>query len=268
MSQFQNVPQKFTDAAGNVNVAALAQGVQHLGGNAIEHQLGDGTFNIEGLVIAYNTLESSKGQNLPIVQPAVEVKIDPASAPKLNTDAASNPSQMDWDAMTKEIQQFGDLQPATKQNLLSAGMSEAVISQHIAGIKAVSEVNIRKMADTIGGMENYGEFVNWSNANMSIEDRQALVSAMNTPGGHMALAGAYQQYVQSGAAPKGGEPNSINTLTAGGGAQGQGLSPFMSRIERQAAFRDIRYGRDAEYTNQVQERVRVTHQLMQNEAKS
>lgn len=268
MSQFQNqsqVPQKFTDAQGNVNVAALAQGVEHLGGNAIEHQLGDGTFNIEGLAAAYTTLESTRNQKVAPVVNQVTTQVDLSTAPKLNIEEASSPAQIDWDKMSREVQQYGTLQPATRQNLISAGMSEAIIDQHVAGVKAVAENNIRKMADTIGGMENYENFVVWSNANMSIEDRQALVSSMNQPGGHLALAGAFAQYQNAGGllGAQGGEPNDINTLTAGGGRNVQGVSPFQSKLERFSAFKDLRYGRDPEYTAQVWERVRATHAAVQ-----
>lgn len=268
MSQFQNqsqVPQKFTDAQGNVNVAALAQGVEHLGGNAIEHQLGDGTFNIEGLAAAYVTLESTRNQQpKPAVKSPVTPEIDPALAPKLNIEEASSPAQIDWDAMSREVQQYGTLQPATRQNLIKAGMSEAIIDQHVAGVKAVAENNVRKMADTIGGMENYENFVLWSNSNMSIEDRKALVSSMNQPGGHLALAGAFAQYQKDGGLlAQGGEPNDINTLGAGGGTI-QGVLPFQSKLERFSAFKDLRYGRDPEYTTQVWERARATHTAVQN----
>lgn len=268
MTQFQSnqpiVPQKFTDAQGNVNVAALAQGVQHLGGDAIEHQLGDGTFNIEGLASAYNTLESARNkQPAPAAQPQVTPEIESAPAAKLNTEEANNPAQIDWEAMSLEIQQHGTIQPATRQNLIGAGMTEAVIDQHVAGVKAVAENNVRKMADTIGGMENYDNFVVWSNANMPIEDRKALVASMNQPGGHLALAGAFAQYQKAGGqVAQGGEPNDINTISAGGGAI-QGVLPFQSKLDRYSAFKDLRYGRDPEYTTQVWERARATHTAVQ-----
>ena len=138
-----------------------------------------------------------------------------------------------------------------------------MIEKYEAGAVAISENNLRKMTDAVGGQENYAQFVQWANSNMSLGDRQTLFDSMNRPGGHLALQGAYGQFVDAGGIQKdAGEPKDINTLGSGG-VPATGATPFGSRTERSAAFRDIRYGRDAEFTELVNQRARATHAAVQ-----
>lgn len=265
-NQNANVPAKFIDAQGTVNVAALAQGVQHLGGNPMDHIQGGGQFNVAALAQAYSTLESAQTRGVqspppPPLQPGVAPAPAPGSAPALKTEVVENAAGVDWDALTREIQSQGGITPATRESLKKAGVSDAIIIQHEAGVQAIAENNVRKMADGIGGMENYAAFIGWANDNMAHQDRVTLFNAMNQPGGHLALQGAYAQFQAVGGAVAGGEPGEINTISGGGVVQG--IAPFNSRTERQAAFKDIRYGRDATYTEQVAERARATHAHVQ-----
>lgn len=269
-NQNANVPSKFIDGQGNVNIAALAQGVQHLGGNPMDHVQGGGVFNVNSLAQAYVTLESARQggvQSPPQLQPGAAPSSAPGSstspAPVLQTEVTDTPAKVDWDALTREIQTQGAIQPNTRANLAAAGVPENVIAQHEAGVQAIAENNVRKMADTIGGMENYASFITWANDNMSLQDRQTLFNSMNQPGGHLALQGAFAQFQASPAfAQAGGEPGDINTISAGAGAA-QGITPFSSKTERQAAFKDVRYGREPAFTDQVHARARATHDKVQ-----
>lgn len=268
MSQFPSgavVPPKFVDASGNVNVTALAQGLQHLGGEPMKHVQGDSTFNVEGLTREYLMLEAAASKPAATVeQIAAATAVVSAKAPVIQTEAVTSPSQVNWEAISAEIQTHGSIQPGTRKSLEDAGVPAAMITQHEAGVLAISENNLRKMTDAIGGAENYAAFVDWANNNMSLPDRQTLFNSMNQPGGHLALQGAYSQFVSAGGVQVGsGEPRDINTLGGGGGGANTGTVPFNSRTERAAAFRDIRYGRDAEYTNMVQARARATHEAVQ-----
>lgn len=267
MSQFNSssIPQKFVDVQGNVNVAALAQGLQHLGGDPMKHVEGSGTFNVEGLTADYLNREAGAGAGKPKVEPTVESIAAATKAPVIQTEAVTNPSEVNWDNVASEIQAHGSIQPATLKSLHDAGIPAGMIEKYEAGTLAIAENNLRKMSDAVGGAENYAQFVEWANSNMSLPDRQTLFDSMNRPGGHLALQGAYGQFVAAGGAKaSSGEPNDINTL--GGGSFGGGVTgatPFTSRTERSAAFRDIKYGRDAEYTELINERARATHAAVQ-----
>ena len=257
------IPQKFVDGQGNVNVAALAQGLSHLGGDPMKHVEGSGTFNVEGLAQDYLNRESAGGKPEPKVAATVESIAAATKAPVIQTEAVTNPTQVNWDSVSAEIQTHGSIQPSTLKNLQDAGIPAEMIAKFEAGALAIEENNLRKMADAVGGAENYATFVAWANSNMSLSDRQMLFDSMNRPGGHLALQGAYGQFVAAGGAQAGGgEPKDINTL-GGGGPAATGATPFGSRTERSAAFRDIRYGRDGEYTNIVNERARATHAAVQ-----
>ena len=267
MSQFNasSIPQKFVDGQGNVNVAALAQGLQHLGGDPMKHVEGSGTFNIEGLTADYLHRESGAGAGKVNVEPTVESIAAATKAPVIQTEAVTNPSQVDWDIVSAEIQTHGSIQPATLKSLQDAGIPTEMIQKYEAGALAIADVNLRKMTDAVGGQENYAQFVAWANTNMPLSDRQTLFDSMNRPGGHLALQGAYGQFVAAGGVKGGsGEPNDLNTLVGCGPGTGvTGATPFTSRTERSAAFRDIKYGRDAEYTDLINERARATHAAVQ-----
>lgn len=266
MSQFNSatIPQKFVDGQGNVNVAALAQGLQHIGGDPMKHVEGGGTFNIEGLTQDYLNREAAGGKpEVKSAVPTVESIAAATKAPVIQTEAVTSPTQVNWEAIASEIQTHGAIQPMTRKGIEDAGVPAAMIAQHEAGVLAIAENNVRKMSDAVGGSENYAAFVEWANSNMPLSDRQTLFDSMNRPGGHLALQGAYGQFVAAGGAQGGGgEPKDINTLGSGGAAA-SGTTPFGSRTERSAAFRDIRYGRDAEFTELVNERARATHAAVQ-----
>lgn len=266
MSQFNSstIPQKFVDGQGNVNVAALAQGLQHLGGDPMKHVEGGGTFNIEGLTQDYLNREAGSSIAKPNVEPTVKAIAAATKAPVIQTEAVTKPSEVNWDNVADEIQAHGSIQPATLKSLHDAGIPAGMIEKYEAGTLAIAENNLRKMADVVGGSDNYAQFVAWANSNMPIEDRQTLFDSMNRPGGHLALQGAYSQFVAAGGAKAAsGEPRDINTLGGGGVGGVTGATPFTSRTERSAAFRDIKYGRDAEYTDLVNERARATHAAVQ-----
>lgn len=271
MSQFPGgavVPPKFVDASGNVNVTALAQGLQHLGGDPMKHVQGDSTFNVDGLTQEYLMREANVGKpaaaSATVEQIAAATAVVPAKAPVIQTEAVTSPAQVNWEAISAEIQSHGSIQPGTRKSLEDAGVPAAMITQHEAGVLAIAENNLRKMSDAVGGAENYAAFVEWANGNMTLPDRQTLFDSMSRPGGHLALQGAYSQFVAAGGVQAGsGEPRDINTLGSGGGGANPGTVPFNSRTERAAAFRDIRYGREAEYTDMVQARARATHETVQ-----
>ena len=251
------VPPKFVDGAGNVNVQSLSQGVQLLGGNPLDFLRSDNTFDIPGMAGAYTQLEQARN-----VQPAPVAAAAPA--PALQTTVAENPQQVNWDAVQTEISTTGTLSPGTLANLKTAGIPDHMIQATIQGAAAIAENNVLKMADQVGGQENYAAFINWANQHMDVADRQTLVSAMNAPGGHLALQGAFAQFVAAGgpeAAVAGGEPVTFETLGAAGAGGGGGpqAAIFQSRTQRHAAFADPRYGRDPEYTAQVQDTARATH---------
>lgn len=265
MTQFNSavIPQKFVDVQGNVNVAALAQGLQHLGGDPMKHVEGGGTFNVEGLTQDYLNREAAGGKPDMKAVATVESIAAATKAPVIQTEVVTSPSQVNWEAIASEIQEHGAIQPGTRKSLEDAGVPAAMITQHEAGVLAIADNNLRKMTDAVGGSENYAAFVNWANNSMPIEDRQTLFDSMNRPGGHLALQGAYGQFVAAGGVQaSSGEPKDINTLGAGG-AVATGATPFGSRTERSAAFRDVRYGRDGEYTELVNERARATHAAVQ-----
>lgn len=264
------VPAKFQNPDGTANVGGLAQSLQQLGGNPTQFMRPDGTFDVGSMSNAYTQMEQARNQPAPQPQ---------APAPQhgntggLQTTEPDTPAQVDWNAVTQEIATSGDVSPSTRSALAAAGIPESVLNQHITGIKAQAEVNLRRVADTIGGMQNYDRFVQWANANMSVDERRNLAVALNQPGGEFAIQGAFSRYqtaVQGGQWQPGhqtgipGEPGDIQNV-GGGGNAAPNVAAFASRTERRGAFKDPRYGVDPQYTQEVHERARLTHAQVKND---
>lgn len=263
------IPDKFKDPSGQVNAAALAQSLTALGGNPSQFIVGT-TVDVNGMAGAYVALEAAKNasaQNSEADAAAAAAAAGKAPEPQpgqLNLTEPSGPAKLDWSKATQEILATGDVTPATREVFVKAGVPDSAINQQVAGIKAQQEVSVRRLADSIGGMAEYNQFIDWANQTMTVEQRQGLFSQMSQPGGEFALQGAFTQYKAATAnAPAAGdrEPVQFNTTGGGGGAgDPAGAEPFTDQTQRHAAFADPRYRSDPEFRANVQARAQATSQ--------
>jgi hypothetical protein len=253
-----NVPSKFVDAQGNVNVQALAQSYQQLGGNPYDYADQQGNVDVENLAVAYSEAERINSRIKPgQITPQIETT---------QPDAAA----MNWDNVRLDAQ--GRIPPAVRQQLVSAGIATRVIDQHEAGLQAIQENSLLRVAGALpGGMPTYQAMIEWVNTALPLEERRSIASALAGAGGEHAALGIYGRYVAAnptGDADAVGD-DEINTLGGGGNMAGDASQqPFMSAKDRHAAFSDKRYGTDVEYTQQVWARARVTAAAVANAQKT
>jgi hypothetical protein len=256
------VPEKFQNQDGTVNVQALMQSYQHLGGNPAEFIGGDGALDANRLGAAYTERERAASQTQ-----ASQGVVPPA--PQIDTIQPETPAQVNWESI--RLDESGRIPQATRQMLTKAGFPDQVINQHEQGLRSTQELGMRQIADALpNGMEDYRRVVEWANQTLPVEERQRMAEGLRGATPDRVIRSYYEDYIKANpqVGAGGGEPNLAGVVTggAGGGAVSDlGAEPFMSRGDRIAAFRDLRYGKDPAYTQEVWARTEATARLVEQE---
>lgn len=164
----------------------------------------------------------------------------------------------DYDALSAEYAEHGDLKPETYEALSAkAGIPKEMVEQHIAGLKALAVQQETEVFNEVGGKDNFERMKGWAAESLSEQQKQAFNEAVNSDSiprmkqAMLALKAAYEQ--ANGRAPK---------LMKGTSNATPGIQPFRSRAEMQQAMSDPRYGTDAAYRQDVVARMAVTKEML------
>lgn len=83
---------------------------------------------------------------------------------------------LDFDALSAEYYESGELTSESYQALQNAGIPKEVVDQYIAATEQAQEMNRSKVMDNVGGEEAYTEMLEWAADNLS----DAEIDAFNT----------------------------------------------------------------------------------------
>lgn len=209
-----NVPDKFKNADGTVNVAALTD--------------------------AYKALEVRQSTTTPppaTVTPPVDLDAafkTPVVAPA--TDA--------WKSAQAELAAEGKISDATRTVLKTANVPDAVIDGMIAGHAAQRQAIGTNLATAAGGVENLNKAILHARKTMNDTQLAALRTTLEGPTGSLVIAGLVAQMNAANPAPR-VEPKSV--ILDGASMPGGEPVAFTSNSEMLAAFRDPRYAADPKY---------------------
>jgi hypothetical protein len=208
-----NVPDKFKNQDGSVNLAALTE--------------------------AYKQLENKQSGKAPAAEPAKaegEVNLDAEFA----KPAAPAPSTA-WATAQQELATEGKISDATKAAIKTQhNATDEMITGMELGYRAQRMELGRQVADAVGGQENLKAAIAYAKANLTPEELSSLRASIGTPAGTLALKGllaTMKSATPAVVAPA--APKSILDITPA--PVGEAITPFASQAEMIACFNDVRY---------------------------
>lgn len=168
-------------------------------------------------------------------------------------EAEETQEGLDFDALTSEFEENGELSEDTYTKLEGSGISRQVVDSYIAGQQALAAQQVSTLAAEVGGEDTLKEVLQWANANLEQAEKDAYNEAVdqgNLNAARLALRGINARFV----ADRGTDPN----LVTGGTPKTGGVKAFASRQEMINAMKDPRYAEDPAYRRQVEARVGAT----------
>lgn len=201
----------------------------------------------EDLAKAYDELQRklSSGEKPDASQP--ETKTDEPTQDEVK--AAVDSAGLDFDALSTEFSQNGDISTESREALVKAGYGEDLIDNYLEGQRAIMQLNRMEIFNEVGGEDAYAAMTTWAASALSDAEINAYNEAVDSGDKakiKLAVAGLKAKF--EGA--NGSEPNLIN----GGTGQMSG-DVFRSTAELTAAMRDPRYKTDPAYRADVQSKL-------------
>jgi len=197
----------------------------------------------EDLAEAYKALEAKLGQPKEDTQGGQEgTQSGDDAAAKAVADAGLN-----FDALSAEYAEKGELSQEAYEKLEKAGIPKAVVDMYVQGQQALVERLQSTAFSEAGGEDAYSAMTQWATANMSEAEIDAYNSAVNSNNPDViklavnGLKGRYQ-------AANGSEPNLI-----GGDLGETSGGSYESWAQVTQAMRDPRYAKDPAYRRQVEQ---------------
>lgn len=195
----------------------------------------------EDLLTAYQELEKKLGQ------PREDAPKDEAPAETQETEPAAEGS-FNTTKYEQEVVENGGLSEDSYAELESKGFTKQQVDAYIKGQQAYADQLRNTVYDSVGGQESYVELINWASDNMPsdvIKEYNDAVDAMDMS--RMQRSLEYMSLKRGTSAPR-------ETRRLEGNAPASGLQPFSNKNEWQRAMTDRLYGKDAKYTNMVDQR--------------
>lgn len=163
---------------------------------------------------------------------------------------------LDMSELAAEYTRDGKLSDESYKELEENGFPKAIVDAYIRGIEAqnttvkeFADAEVKELQALAGDAGTYGKMMTWAGEVFSEEEKEAYNQAVLGGNKHtaaFAIRGLVARYEQE----YGHEPQLI-----GGGAASTQAGGFKNKSEMVDAMSDRRYGRDAEYTKEVEGKV-------------
>ena len=165
---------------------------------------------------------------------------DTENQPLINMDSALN-----------EFTETGEFSEATVKTFEKVGIPKQNLDLYVAGIEALSKISKMEGVALVGGETEYINMAKWAQANVSegeLKAYDAAVSSTDKFTRDNAILAMQSKYV----AANGSESN----LIQGGKGLQNGIRPFSSEADKQAAMADPRYKTNQDgWRDEVQQRI-------------
>lgn len=157
---------------------------------------------------------------------------------------------LEFDKFQAEYDQNGGLSEDSLAELEASGLPKTLVDSWIKGQEALVADYEAAVFELTGGQENYSELINWASDNLTQGEAAAFDRAVDSKDLDMvklAVSGLQTKYqAAEGSAPQ---------LLQGEASQTSAGGAFSSVAEMSAAMRDPRYNTDANYRQQVAEKL-------------
>jgi hypothetical protein len=252
-----------------------ARGAAAMEGVPAKFQNADGTVNMEAFAKSYSELEKQfhapATEEAPAEEaPAEEVSeeaaplpdslqiTEPEPEPAVEEAAATEGiSEEKWGQWKGEIMRDGDVTPESRAELAALGFNDNIINDFVSAHKSHLRQGMQKAAAVVGGDESLAKIFGWASNNLDVPAREQINAGLAGPAWEVTLRGLEAEYnrVQA-AAPKAQEMT--HKVTEANPAGSEAVRGYGSVGEFSAMRADPRYGRDANFTNQVNLRATMT----------
>jgi hypothetical protein len=223
----------------------------------------DGTVNVDALTASYLELERQRSGApapapvVPALSPealtsaALAADATPSAAESL-ADALTDPKPPEaaemWVAINAEFAASGTISDASAQMLIASGADPAILATFNAGREAKQKADMVTAATMVGGEAELASTLAWAKENLSDAEKAAIIPQLNGAQAETILMGLHARRVAAAPAPDG----QVDTALVAGSTLPPGnpianLKPFRDWNEQQAAMRDPRYAADPEY---------------------
>jgi hypothetical protein len=169
----------------------------------------------DDLLAAYKALESKLGQSTATKGEAPATTGTPATETPATPDAAQQAVQnagLNFDALSTEFAEKGDLTPESYQALEKAGIPKPMVDAYIAGQKALAEAQAQQLYSLAGGQDSFAKMTEWAGANLTDAEIAAYNEAVtkgSVDQAKLAVSGLHARF----AAAEGVRPNLVTGQT-------------------------------------------------------
>ena len=258
------VPQKFIQEDGSVNIEAFAKSYAEL-----EKQFHSDPHAVTADPVPQPVQEEAPApvvEEVPVQEEAStidEMRIPDPEAPAEEEAAEATPevtgvTTEQWAEWKQEIMRTGDLsdesKAAVKQQL---GLPDEVVNDYVTSQRAAMRQGFQQAADVVGGSDSLSKIFAWASNNLDDAARAHVNSGLASSAWETTLRGLESQYnAYAASQPKAQEmTHKAQTSNPAGAPATQG---FSSIAEFNTVRSDRRYGADARFTQEVNERAAMT----------
>ena len=201
--------------------------------------------NVEDFVKSYGELEAKLGGQE--TQTNLNTNI-PEGTPTPQDGEPFKVGGVDMGKYSQEYQSTGGLSQDSYNELAEAGYTKQIVDSYIGGVKAQSRSeidNLKGIYDSVGGMENYNQMVQWAASNMTPEEKISY-NSINDSGNMDAIRMNINSLQTRYSKANGIDPKLIRGETSP--ATG---SKYESTAQIVEAMKDPKYKNDPAYRQEV-----------------
>lgn len=204
----------------------------------------------------FDTVEELEARYKELTEAKVEAKTEDPTPPVEDptpeqVNEALSGKGLDVAAFEQEFSDKGELSADSYKKLAEAGFGKEMVDRYIQANSIIMDKLVSDMHSLAGGPEGYAAMSEWAKTTLDAKEIEAFNKATSSGDTEMirfAVSGLYARYQHAdGRSPE---------LISGKAGTSSGVSSvFRSTAEVVAAMRDPRYGKDAAYTKDVEQRM-------------
>ena len=245
------VPQKFMQEDGSVNVEAMAKAYAEL-----EKQ-----FHQPKADAAEATPVQEEAPAEEVKAPVEELRVPDAPEPEETVVEEASKSVVTDEEMSgfvQEIMAGGDIAPESRTNLLERGIPESLINSMVEGHRARMQQQFKAAGEIVGGDQRLNEIFNWAANNLDEAQRSSINTGLAGTASEATLLGLAAMYDKAKAAtPKAAEPREAPRYGSNPAGRAS-VQPYGSKAEMYADLGKPEMNRDPKFTAMVKDRMTLT----------
>ena len=249
-----NVPAKFVQADGSVNMEAFAKSYLELENKlstdaASPVEVGDKPKPADPVEDEAKSDEGKVEPEAPVEELRVPDPVEePTEEETVEAAATIGVTEEDLSGMTADIMRTGDISAEQRADLINRGVADAVINAMVDGQRARMRDQYTKAADIVGGSDRLSKIFGWAAATLSPEQRTQINAGLSSDASELTLRGLASMYdtSQGEAAPapkvtRAAEPSEITRQVLGNNSGSRAsVQGFATKAEMYAAMDEVR----------------------------